>query len=84
MTDITSIDDINSSCKAQKLRDASKRFYNKKIKNNAEFYAAEKERIKIYNRNRYNSDPEFAEKMKQKAKNNYLKKKAAKEAASQQ
>lgn len=61
--------------RAQQLRDAAKKCYGKKIRENAEFYAAEKERIKDYKNNRYKNDPEFREKVKQINRDNYKKKK---------
>jgi CRISPR/Cas system-associated protein Csx1 len=76
MVDTTLIDEIKSSLKAQQLRNAAKKCYSKKIKINPEFYEAEKERIKIYKRERYNSDPVFAEKMRQKSREDYYKRKA--------
>ncbi len=50
--------------RVQQQREASKRCYHKKIHENPEFYAAEKQRIKQYKINRYKTDPEFAEKVK--------------------
>lgn len=76
MVDTTLLDDLNASIKAQQLRNAAKKCYNKKIKNNPEFYAAEKERIKLYKKERYNNDPVFAEKMREKAKRDYYNRKA--------
>jgi hypothetical protein len=63
--------------RAQQLRDAAKKCYGKKIRENAEFYAAEKERIKNYKNNRYKDDPEFREKVKQINRDNYRRKKEA-------
>lgn len=50
--------------RVQQQREASKRCYYKKIHENPEFYAAEKQRIKEYKINRYKTDPVFAEKVK--------------------
>ncbi len=61
--------------RVQQQRDASKRCYHKKIHENPEFYAAEKLRIKEYKINRYKTDPEFREKVKQINRDNYRKKK---------
>ncbi len=47
-----------------RTRKASKKYYSKKIQTNPEFYAAEKERIKEYKKNRYQEDPEYAAKCK--------------------
>lgn len=76
MVDTTIIDELKALTKAERLRDNSKRCYNKKIKINPEFYAAEKERIKAYKKDRYKNDPEYAAKMRQLAKEAYQKKKA--------
>jgi len=73
MTDCNNTEPINDL--AQKQRDASKRFYYKKIRENPEFYAAEKERIKEYKNNRYKNDPEYRERIKQFTKDNYRRKK---------
>ena len=40
-----------------RIKDTSNRFYSNKIRNNPDFYAKEKERIKEYKKNRYNTDP---------------------------
>lgn len=63
--------------RAQQLRDAAKKCYGKKIRENPEFYAAEKERIKNYKNNRYKDDAEFREKVKQINRDNYKRKKEA-------
>lgn len=76
MVDTTIIDELKDSTKAERLRDNAKRFYSKKIRINPEFYAAEKERIKAYKKERYKNDPEYAAKMRQLAKQAYQKKKA--------
>ena len=76
MVDTTLIDEIKASVKAQQLRNAAKKCYCKKIKTNAEFYAAEKERIKTYKKERYNNDPEYAERMREKSRNDYHKRRA--------
>ena len=76
MVDSTLMDEMKTSVRAEKHRQAAKNFYSKKIKDNPEFYAAEKERIKAYKKNRYNNDPEFAALLKQRAKDAYQKRKA--------
>jgi len=76
MVDTTLMDEVKASVKAQQLRNAAKKCYSKKIRNNPEFYAAEKERIKAYKKERYKNDPEFAEKMRQKSREDYYKRKA--------
>ena len=50
-------------------------FYIRKIHANPEFYANEKKRIKEYKLQRYKTDPEYAEKMRKRAIDNYYKKK---------
>ena len=76
MADNTTIDThAQTDKRAQQLRDAAKKCYGKKIRENAEFYAAEKERIKEYKNNRYKNDPEFREKVKQINRDNYRRKK---------
>ncbi len=76
MINTTIMDELKDSVKAQQFRDASKKCYSKKIRINPEFYAAEKERIKAYKKERYKNDPEYAEKMRQLARQAYYKKKA--------
>lgn len=63
--------------RVQQLRNAAKKCYAKKIRENAEFYTAEKERIKEYKNNRYKTDPEFAEKVRERNRENYRRKKEA-------
>jgi len=63
--------------KAQRNCIASTKCYCKKIRENEEFYAAEKERIKAYKKHRYNTDPEYREKVMQRNRDYYVKKKAA-------
>jgi hypothetical protein len=65
------------SNRVQQLRNASKKCYAKKIRENPEFYAAEKERIKEYKNNRYKTDPVFAEKVKSINRENQRRKKEA-------
>ena len=81
MVDSTLLDETKASVRAEQCRQAAKKFYSKKIKDNPEFYAAEKERIKAYKKERYNSDPEFAEKLKQRSREAYQKAKAKKTAS---
>lgn len=69
---ITDTIDLN---RIQQLRNASKKCYSKKIRENPEFYAAEKVRIKEYKNNRYKEDPEFAEKVRARNRENYRRKK---------
>ena len=74
MVDSTLLDEIKALVRAEKYREASKKCYGKKIRTNPEFYAAEKERIKDYKKNRYNNDPEYATKMKQRSRESYQRK----------
>jgi hypothetical protein len=60
----------------EKVNEKCARCYCKKIRENEEFYAAEKERIKAYKKHRYNTDPEYREKIIQRVKENYNRKKA--------
>ena len=55
----------------ERIKDASRKFYVAKIHTDPEFYAKEKERIKLYKYNRYQNDPEYAEKDRQAAKARY-------------
>ena len=75
MVDTTIIDEIKASVRTEQLRRAAKKCYGKKIRNDAEFYAAEKTRIKNYKNERYRNDPEYAVKMKERSRNYYHKKK---------
>jgi hypothetical protein len=55
----------------ERIKDTSRKFYVAKIHANPDFYAKEKERIKLYKYNRYQNDPEYAEKDRQAAKARY-------------
>jgi hypothetical protein len=78
MVDTTIIDELKASIRAEQYRKASKKCYCKKIREKPEFYAAEKERIKLYKNERYKNDPEYAEKMKQRSREYYQRKLAKK------
>jgi hypothetical protein len=54
-----------------RIKDTSNKFYTKKIHEDPDFYAKEKERIRLYKLNRYQNDPEYAEKDRQAAKARY-------------
>jgi hypothetical protein len=58
----------------------SAKYYNNKIKTEAEFYEKEKKRVSDYIHNRYFNDPEYREKILQQKKEYYLKKKQLKNA----
>ncbi len=62
--------------KNQQAKDACKKYYQKKIREDPEFYAAEKARIKEYKNDRYKTDPEFREKVKQINRDNLRRKRA--------
>ena len=55
----------------ERIKDTSRKFYVAKIHADPDFYAKEKERIKLYKYNRYQNDPEYAEKDRQAAKARY-------------
>lgn len=74
MVDTTLIDVL----RAEQHRKICKNFYYKKIRENPEFYAAEKERIKAYKKERYKNDPEYAEKIKNRSREYYQRKIAKK------
>lgn len=59
----------------ERMRESVKRCYNKKIHTNPEFYAAEKKRVATYIRNRYQTDPEFRERLCRQKREQRLKKK---------
>jgi hypothetical protein len=54
------------------------KYYNNKIKTDAEFYENEKKRVSEYIHNRYFNDPEYREKILKQKKEYYLKKKELK------
>ena len=54
------------------------KYYNNKIKTDAEFYEKEKKRVCEYIQNRYFNDPEYREKILQQKREYYLKKKQLK------
>ena len=56
------------------------RYYNNKIKTDAEFYEKEKKRVSEYIHNRYFNDPEYREKILKQKREYYLKKKELKNA----
>jgi len=75
MVDTTIIHELKASIRAERKRELSKQLYKNRIQD-PEFYAAEKERIKAYKKNRYNNDPDFAAKLKQRSREAYYKRKA--------
>jgi len=66
---------MESKSLQERKRENSKNYYNNKIRENQEFYANEKERIKLYKKNRYKNDPDFAEILKQRSRDTYKKRK---------
>lgn len=71
MTDITSPIIPTKLTGYERIKDTSRKFYAKKIQENPEFHAKEKERIRQYVNNRYRTDPEHAEKKKQQRRDRY-------------
>jgi hypothetical protein len=61
--------------KVLQTRNAAKKYYSRKIREDPEFYAAEKTRIKEYKNNRYKTDPDFAEKCRATSREIYQRKK---------
>jgi len=54
----------------------SAKYYDNKIKNDAEFYAKEKKRVSDYMKNRYAIDEEYRNRIKEQKKQSYHKRKA--------
>jgi hypothetical protein len=71
MTEMTSPIVATKLTGYERIKDTSNKFYTKKIHEDPEFYAKEKERIRLYKLNRYQNDPEYAEKDRQAAKARY-------------
>ena len=64
--------------KQVKVKSACAKFYEKKIKNDAEFYAKEKKRVAEYMKERYKTDDAYKEKIKEQKKASYYRRKEAK------
>jgi flagellum-specific peptidoglycan hydrolase FlgJ len=62
----------------ERMRIATRKCYNKKIKEDPEFYKAEKKRVQEYIKNRYATDPEYKAKILEQKRASYYKKKAEK------
>jgi len=60
----------------------SARYYDNKIKTDAEFYAKEKKRVAEYMKERYKTDEEYKERIKEQKKASYYRRKEAKTNAS--
>ena len=58
-----------------KTQSISAKFYEKKIKNNAEFYENEKKRVQAYMKNRYATDEEYRNRIKEQKKQSYHRRK---------
>ena len=59
-----------------KSQSASAKCYDRKIKNNAEFYESEKKRVSAYMKNRYATDEEYRKKIQEQKKQSYHRRKA--------
>jgi len=59
-----------------KHQTSSAKYYDNKIKNDAEFYAQEKKRVNNYMKNRYAIDEEYRNRIKEQKKQSYHKRKA--------
>lgn len=55
---------------------SSAKYYDNKIKNDAEFYAKEKKRVMDYMKNRYAMDEEYRNRIKEQKKQSYHKRKS--------
>ena len=58
-----------------KTQSASAKCYDRKIKNNAEFYETEKKRVSAYMKNRYAIDEEYRNRIKEQKKQSYHRRK---------
>ena len=59
-----------------KSQSLSAKFYENKIKNDAEFYAKEKKRVADYMKNRYAYDEEYRKRVQEQKRQSYHRKKA--------
>ena len=71
---MTTVKKLPVSADYEYVKEKSRVYYKNKINTDIEFCKAEKERVKAYKKNRYANDPEYREKMKQKACETYAKK----------
>lgn len=69
---------VPASADYEYIKEKSRLFYNDRIKNDVDFYKAEKVRVKEYKKNRYANDPEYRERIKEKSREIYEKKKLKK------
>ena len=58
-----------------KTQSPSAKCYNRKIKNNAEFYESEKNRVSAYMKSRYATDEEYRNRIKEQKKQSYHRRK---------
>ena len=59
-------------------KSASAKSYDNKIKTDAEFYTKEKKRVAMYMKERYKTDEEYKERIKEQKKASYYRRKEAK------
>lgn len=59
-----------------KQQSFSAKYYENKIKNDAEFYGKEKQRVMEYMKNRYATDEEYRNRVKEQKKQSYHRRKA--------
>ena len=59
-----------------KTQSPSAKCYDRKIKNDAEFYESEKKRVSAYMKNRYATDEEYRKKIQEQKKQSYHRRKA--------
>lgn len=60
----------------QKIQSLSAKYYDNKIKTNLEFYEKEKKRVMDYMKNRYATDEEYRNKIKEQKRQSYYRRKS--------
>ena len=60
----------------EKIQSFSAKYYDNKIKTDLEFYAKEKKRVTEYMKNRYATDEEYHNKIKEQKKQSYYRRKS--------
>jgi hypothetical protein len=60
----------------EKIQSFSAKYYDHKIKTDLEFYAKEKKRVNEYMKNRYATDEEYRNKIKEQKKQSYHRRKS--------
>ena len=63
---------------SEKQQSSCARYYENKIKSDADFYEKEKKRVMEYMRNRYATDEEYRNRVKEQKKQSYHRRKALK------